>query len=125
MLLYRLQDKQSGLFFCQIHCYDGKVVWNDRGSFFRTIDTMKKHLSYLVGEYVERQKDGFPWNAKYKGSLHYKFRPRWDEGRFDYKENGFKYRLSKLRNYQVVITDVSIKGERIIQGTDFIEGLPK
>lgn len=124
MLLYRLQNKQTGQFFCHVQPYSGKITWNDKGSFFRTIDTMRKHLAYLIGEYVERENDGFPRRTKYKGSLHYKYSKRWDEGRYVYKENGFKFRLSRLKYYQVVVTDVTVKGEKIIQGTDFAGGLP-
>ncbi len=123
MLVYRLQHKQTGQFLVAVVWYNGKPRWNGKGTLFRTIDSMKKHLGYLIGEAVEREKDGWPRNTKYKGSKHYKWSERWDEGRFHYKAAGFKYRISRLKYYQIVVNDVLVKGEEIIQATDLIEGI--
>ncbi len=119
MLLYRLQHKQTGEFLCSIEWYNGKPRWNQKGTFYRTIDTMKKHLGYLIGEAVEREKDNWPRHTKYKDSKHFEWSERWDKGRYGYKETGFKYRLSRLKYYQIIVNDVSINGEKVIQGTEF------
>jgi hypothetical protein len=125
MLLYRLQQKQTGKFLCSIKWYNGQPVWNDKGSLFRTMDSMKKHLGYLIGEHLAREKLGFPRCTQFRNSKHYKYSEKWDAGRYSLITVPFKFNLSHLKYYQIVINDVTIKGEKIIQGTEFIECLNK
>ena len=121
MLLYRIQHKDTKKFLCQVQWHDGRPRWNTVGAFFRMPDTIAKHLRYLMGEFIEREKDGFPCSTRYAGSEHFPYSPRWDEGRYYFKEKGFKVRKKHLKNYRVVINDVAIKGEKKVKAEYFMK----
>ena|ERR1700722_7823783 len=125
MLLYRLQDKQTKRFFCGIRWYDGKIVWSDSGQFFKRPDTIRHHLTYLIGEYVAREKDGFLRWAKYKGSLHFKYHERWDKDRINYQSKGFRFYRNRLKLYRVIIDDVSVMGQKKVNAKNFMDKQPK
>lgn len=121
MLLYRLQNKETGKFHAGIRCYDGRISWTASGAFFRQIDTIVRHLEYLIGEHEARAAAGFP---KWVAFHHKKKKPKKSlychttrNSKFCTQKRVVYYNKiwrSKLKKYQVVINDVTIMGERTI-----------
>ena len=82
---------------------------------------MKKHLTYLIGEYLARKRDGFPRATKYNGSLHYKYRERWDKGNYHYRQKKPRLYKGQLKHYRVVINDVLVRGEKFVNAKNFMD----
>lgn len=107
MLLYRIRNKETGKYFAGVRWYDGKITWTEHGAFYRTPDSIHKHIKYMCSELVVRKNDGFPRHTRYG-------EPR--RNQYSFKEVKKKIRFYKkyLKLYQVVIDDVNcIKRKRI------------
>lgn len=126
MLLYRIQHKQTKKFFAVIRWWDGRISWTETGAFYRQVDTIQKHLEYLMGEYVQREKDKFP---KWVGYLHTSLLNKKLRGSHPLRNKAFAigdrrkywtrtYR-NKLKLYRIVINDVLVKGERFVNVDKF------
>lgn len=103
MKLYRIREKQSGKFFNGWYAawnpkYSGKAVFSVKGTFFQRIDTICKHLDWLCAD----------WKA---------------DPEIRWKQNPIisKRHPSRLKNYEVVINDISINGEEIINANSLMK----
>lgn len=106
MQVYRLRNKQTGKFFASWTApwnprHAGKAYWNDKGTFFRSIDTVIKHLKWTCSDWTPDPDI------------------RW-------KQNPIisKYYPERLENFEIVVNDISINGEKIIQAADIIKDAP-
>lgn len=102
MRLYRIRNKQTGKFFAYWVApwstrHAGKSCWNDRGTFFRTIDTCAKHIKWTCSD----------WHP--------------DPSTYRAKPIVTKYYPKRLKNYEVVVNDVTINGEEIIQAAKLLK----
>ena len=130
MLLYRLQNKQTKKFVAGIRWYDGRISWTTTGAFFRTADSIHKYLDYLIGEYVQREKDRFPRHTPYRHKNAEKPNRREGRNKNSYAVPGdpdkadwhvwSRRHRSRLKLYRVVINDVLVKGERFITASKFM-----
>jgi len=104
MKLYRIRRKADDKFFV-----NWKAVWNpkwagvayysDSGVFFKRIDTVTKHLKMMCCDWEFRPcKDRLYMRELIMGKFH----------------------RSRLKNYEIVISDVSINGEEVIQAKDLM-----
>jgi hypothetical protein len=120
MLLYRIRNRETGKFFSGIRWYDGQISWTESGAFYRTPDTIVRHLEYLCGEMIVRAKDGYPRHTNYilpikRGKL------RAIKSQFENRVVKFKVYKKYYALYSVVIDDVKLKGSRRVRVEDFMK----
>lgn len=99
MKVYRIRRKDTGEFWGGWR-YGNEQYWNDKGTFYRTIDNIKHHLDWLCTD------QPVPWRRNRIGWLHKK--PE-------------KIIHQRMKRYEVVINDITINGEQVIQASEFRE----
>lgn len=100
MKLYRLKDKRTGKFLASgSYLTKNFMSWTSTGTYFKRIDTMKKHINNLCSQ-IEIQRD--------------EYSQRWW-----FKKTGFYPDLAKY--YQIIVNDVTINGEHTIEAKDILK----
>lgn len=108
MILYRIRRKDNGKFFGGLAYpwhHSGKEKWNDKGAFYRDIDTITMWLKILCYDWknnIEVIRTTSHWSAR-------KMAAKIDE-----------YDKNKLKNYEIVVNNVTVKGTKIIQAKDLM-----
>lgn len=101
MNLYRIRNKNTGLFFyAQINPkHEGQ--WGPSGIFWKKIDTAKKHIDWLMHEWVVNPDCKGPWSKSW-----------WKRGRYFHEREGV---------FEVVVSNVTLNGEYAISAEDLLE----
>lgn len=107
MKLYRIRRKDDGRFFASWYAawnprYSGKAVYTDKGTFFHKIETIAKHLDWLCAD----------WKADPK--------IRWKQNPIISKRHP-----ERLEQFEVVVNDVSLNGEKVLQAVDIVKKAKK
>lgn len=109
MLLYRIRHKDNGKFFGGLAypwAKTGHEIWNDKGAFFKDIDTIENWLKVLCSDWKNpKWKFGYcnHWTAKKLVSVVDKFE------------------RTKLKNFEVIVTNVTVNSRKIIQAQDLVK----
>ena len=97
MKVYRIRRKDTGLFWGGWRWTQNEEYWYEKGTMYRSVDTIKHHLDWLCTD------EEIPQNRNRCGYKHHK------------PENIIQERM-KL--YEVVINDITINGEKVIEAVD-------
>jgi hypothetical protein len=109
MILYRIRDKRSGQFFGGLAypwIAQGHEIWNDKGAFYRDIDTVAAWLKIITGDWYNKiRKMGLKntWSSKKIAA---------SIGKYDRK---------KLDHYEIVVNTVTSNSRKIIQAKDLLK----
>lgn len=98
MKIYRIQNKQTGLYFVHAASPADEGYWNNTGQFFKRIDTIAKHLDHLFHE----------WNLERKGLFSW----QWVRGNFLSERKGI---------FQVVVNDITVNNETTYDAEKFVK----
>lgn len=113
MILYSIRRKSDGKRFVGFRGYDNKAIWNDKGSLFRTITPIIRHLSWLS------TKDDYKKLARFKIGNYWFYMSYEALWRRNVRP---KIKNKLLKQYEVVIHDVAIMGIKRIPAKKYFEG---
>lgn len=124
--LYRIRRKEDGLFLAWVNKEAGgheyKGAWQPTGSFWRTQDTIRKHLLELITYRVyiaDHEMNSWPGMRPRGTPLNKKMPPQ-----FTVFPSGTKMAVAGvfyqwLEHYEVVATEITVHGENVMEARDF------
>ena len=113
MKLYRIQQRSSKLFFYGFSPIPRKKqcpMFSETGAFYRKLDTVERNLKWLCSDEL--------FGYSLAGGMSYYTSRR----TVSYKHSKPKWDPKRLRNYQVVISDVTVNKSTTINASKLFGG---
>lgn len=113
MKLYRIRRKDNGKFFTGWVApwsprWHGTITWSDDGTFFKKIDTVIDHIKLMCSTWHLR-------TIIIGGKTHHCYRNEKKNRVID------RFDKRKLKKYEIVVSNVTLRGEEVIAAEDIIK----